>query len=109
MTGMWAAVPIVNVLVDGFSCSCPAVGSPPSSTCDDGEQVLDIVNAIGMAPGIKQILFYEGSSDTEILNRMATDNLANVLSSSWSWNPADAASDDPIFQEFAAQGQSFVN
>jgi subtilase family serine protease len=108
-TGMSSTVPIRNVLVGGFSGACTTVGSPPSSTCDDGEQVLDIVNAIGMAPGIKQILFYEGSSDTEILNRMATDNLANVLSSSWSWNPADAASDDPIFQEFAAQGQSFVN
>jgi len=108
-TGMSSNVPIENVLVDGFSGACTAVSSPTSSACDDGEQVLDIVNAIGMAPGIKQILFYEGSSDTEILNRMATDNLANVLSSSWSWNPADAASDDPIFQEFAAQGQSFVN
>jgi subtilase family serine protease len=108
-TGMSSSVPIRNVLVGGFSGACTTVSSPPSSTCDDGEQVLDIVNAIGMAPGIKQVLFYEGSSDTEILNRMATDNLANVLSSSWSWNPADAASDDPIFQEFAAQGQSFVN
>jgi subtilase family serine protease len=108
-TGMSSSVPIRNVLVGGFSGACTTVSSPPSSTCDDGEQVLDIVNAIGMAPGIKQVLFYEGSSDTEILNRMATDNLANVLSSSWSWNPADAASDDPIFQQFAAQGQSFVN
>jgi subtilase family serine protease len=108
-TGMSSTVPIRNVLVGGFSGACTAVNSPTNSTCDDGEQVLDIVNAIGMAPGIKQILFYEGSSDTEILNRMATDNVAKVLSSSWSWNPADAASDDPIFQEFAAQGQSFVN
>ena len=32
-----------------------------------------------------------------------------MLSSSWGWNPADAASDDPIFQEFAAQGQSYVS
>jgi subtilase family serine protease len=108
-TGMSSTVPIRNVLVGGFSGACTAVSSPTSSACDDGEQVLDIVNAIGMAPGIKQILFYEGSSDTEILNRMATDNVAKVLSSSWGWNPADAASDDPIFQEFAAQGQSFVN
>ena len=108
-TGMTSTVPIKNVLVGGFSGACTAVGSTTSSTCDDGEQVLDIVNAIGMAPGIKQILFYEGSSDTEILNQMATDNLAKVLSSSWGWNPADAASDDPIFQEFAAQGQSFVS
>jgi subtilase family serine protease len=62
-----------------------------------------------MAPGIKQILFYEGSRDTLILNQMATDNIAKVLSSSWAWNPEDAASDDPIFQEFAAQGQTFVS
>jgi subtilase family serine protease len=108
-TGMSSNVPIKNVLVDGFSGACTAVSSPTSSSCDDGEQVLDIVNAIGMAPGIKQILFYEGSSNTEILNQMATDNVAKVLSSSWGWNPADAASDDPIFQEFAAQGQSFVS
>jgi subtilase family serine protease len=108
-TGMSSSVPIRNVLVGGFSGACTAVSSPTSSTCDDGEQVLDIVNAIGMAPGITQILFYEGSSNTEILNQMATDNVAKVLSSSWGWNPADAASDDPIFQEFAAQGQSFVS
>ena len=108
-TGMTSTVPIRNVLVAGFSGACTAVGSTTSSACDDGEQVLDIVNAIGMAPGIQQILFYEGSSDTEILNQMATDNAAKVLSSSWGWNPADAASDDPIFQEFAAQGQSFVS
>ena len=107
-TGMSSNVPVKNVLVAGFNGACTAAGSTTSSTCDDGEQVLDIVNAIGMAPGIQQILFYEGSSDTQILNQMATDNVAKVLSSSWGWNPADAASDDPIFQEFAAQGQSFV-
>lgn len=107
-TGMASTVPIKNVLVDGFSGACTSVSSPPSSTCDDGEQVLDIVNAIGMAPGISQILFYEGSSDTEILNQMAVDNIAKVISCSWGWNPSNAASDDPIFQELAAQGQSFV-
>jgi subtilase family serine protease len=108
-SGMSSHVPIKNVLVGGFNGACTTVSSPPSSTCDDGEQVLDIVNAIGMAPGITQILFYEGSSNTEILNQMATDNVAKVITSSWGWNPADAASDDPIFQEFAAQGQSFVS
>ncbi len=108
-TGMSSKVPINNVLVGGYSGACTAVSSPTSSSCDDGEQVLDIVNAIGMAPGIQQILFYEGSSNTEILNQMATDNVAKILSSSWGWNPADAASDDPIFQEFAAQGQTFLS
>ena len=107
-TGMSSKVPIKNVLVGGFNGACTSAGSTTSSTCDDGEQVLDIVNAIGMAPGIQQVLFYEGSNDTQILNQMASDNTAKVLSSSWGWNPADAASDDPIFQEFAAQGQTFV-
>jgi subtilase family serine protease len=108
-TGMSSTVPITNVLVGGFSGACTTVTSPPSSTCDDGEQVLDIVNAIGMAPEIAQILFYEGSRATEILNRMATDNVAKVLSSSWGWSPEGAPSDEPIFQEFAAQGQTFVS
>src|SRR6202522_1093715 len=47
-TGMSSNVPIEHVLVDGFSGACTAVSSPASSSCDDGEQVLDIVNAIGM-------------------------------------------------------------
>ncbi len=109
MTGMSSTVPIKNVLVDGFSGACTTVSSPTSSNCDDGEQVLDIVNAIGMAPGITQILFYEGSHSSEILNQMATDNVAKVLSSSWGWTSEHAPSDEPIFQEFAAQGQSFVS
>jgi xanthomonalisin len=108
-TGMRAKVSIKNVLVGGFNGACTTVGSAADSPCDDAEQILDIVNVIGMAPGIKQILFYEGSRDTLILNQMATDNVAKILSSSWAWNPEDAASDDPIFQEFAAQGQSFLS
>ena len=107
-TGMTSSVPIKNVLVAGFNGACTSADGTAGSTCDDGEQVLDIVNAIGMAPGIQQVLFYEGTNDTQILNQMATDNAAKILSSSWGWNPADAASDDPIFQEFAAQGQTFV-
>ena len=109
-TGMSSSVPINNRPVTGFNGACTTVTTPTSSTCSDAEQVLDIVNAIGMAPGITQILFYEGppGDDPEILNLMATDNIAKVLSSSWGWNP-DATSDDPIFQEFAAQGQSYVS
>jgi xanthomonalisin len=108
-TGMDAKVPVKNVLVDDFKGACTTVGSTADSPCDDGEQILDIVNAIGMAPGLKQVLFYEGDRDTLILNQIATDNIAKVISSSWGWNPEDSASDDLIFQEFAAQGQTFVS
>jgi subtilase family serine protease len=41
-----------------------------------------------------------------MFNNMATDNIAKTLSCSWAWSPADPTSDDPIFKEFAAQGQT---
>jgi subtilase family serine protease len=37
---------------------------------------------------------------------MATDNIAKSLACSWGWSPADPSSDDPIFKELAAQGQT---
>jgi Pro-kumamolisin, activation domain len=103
-TGTSSNVPINNVLVNGFSGLCGDGGSG----CDDGEQVLDIVNVLGMAPGITQILFYEGNSGPDILNQMATDNLAKVLSCSWGSSDMGTAN-DPIFTEFQAQGQTFLN
>src|SRR6185437_12710153 len=92
-TGMSFSTPVNNVLVGGFNGACtnPSTGKSP---CDDGEQILDIVNAIGMAPGITQVRFYEGSDDTSVLNSMATDSSKCMsLSSSWGWSPADASSD----------------
>src|SRR5207245_4175916 len=44
----------------------------------------------------------------DILNRMATDNLAKQLSSSWTWSPFSSTADQ-IFQQMAAQGQTFFN
>ena len=39
---------------------------------------------------------------------MATASPLNAqLSASWSWGPPDPTTDDPYFQEFAAQGQNF--
>jgi hypothetical protein len=90
-------IPVNNMLLDGAS------GGPGSG---DAEEVLDIVQAIGMAPGLSQVRVYIGSSDIDILNAMATENIAKQLSISWSWNPDDPSTDDLIFQEFAAQGQS---
>jgi subtilase family serine protease len=92
-------VPIVNVLLNGVSGAC-------GSGCDDGEEVIDIEQAISMAPGLSAVYVYEGNNDTTILNRMATDNLAKQLSCSFGWLPADPSSDEPIFKEFAAQGQN---
>jgi subtilase family serine protease len=100
-------VAVNNVLVNGFSGACtnPSTGS---SSCSDGEQILDIANLAGMAPGLSQILFYEGSSAGDILNQMASDDKASVISSSWGGGDF-GSSDDSIYKEFQAQGQTFVN
>jgi len=101
-TGMTSSVPINNVLVAGYSGAC-------SGKCDDGEQVLDIVNVIGMAPGLSQVQFYEGTSATNILNRMVSDNTSKVISCSWGGGGFNNATDDPIYKQMAAQGQTFLN
>ena len=100
--GQTTNVPINNVLLDG------ATGGP-EGPYGDGEQVLDIVQAIGMAPGLSQVRVYIGSGldDAHILNSMASENIAKQLSCSWGWLPADPAADDVFFEEMAAQGQSF--
>ena len=104
LVGITTNVPINNVLANGFSGLCGDGGAG----CDDGEQVLDIGNVLGMAPGITQILFYEGNSGPDILNQMATDNLAKVLSCSWGSTDLGTAN-DPIFIEFQMQGQTYAN
>ena len=96
--GITYNVPINNVLLDGTSAT--------TASGNDVEQVLDIVQAIGMAPGLTQVRVYIGNNDIDILNSMATENICKELSISWGWEPDDPSTDDPIFQEFAAQGQS---
>ncbi len=110
-TGTSSSVPVKNVLVNGYNGACfgfTSAGAEDPSTCDDGEQILDIVQVTGMAPGLTQVLFYEGSSSTDILNKMASDNTAKVLTSSWGGGDFGTAS-DPIFKQFQTQGQSYLN
>ena len=100
--GQTYSVPVNNVLLDG------ATGAPSG---DDGEQVLDIVQAIGMAPGLSQVRVYignpvDGLDDANIFNAMATENIAKQIGVSWGWYPDDPTTDDVFFEEFAAQGQS---
>jgi hypothetical protein len=96
--GQTFTVPIQNVLLDGVD------GSPTRG--DDAEPVLDIVQAIGMAPSLDAVRVYIGTSDIDILNAIAADNLAQQVSISWTWAPDDPAIDGEFFLEMAAQGQS---
>jgi hypothetical protein len=96
--GQSASVPVNNVLLDG------ATGG--SASGDDAEEVIDIVQAIGMAPGLSQVRVYIGANDADILNAIASENVARQISISWSWSPDDPTTDDVFFEELAAQGQS---
>jgi subtilase family serine protease len=91
-------VTVTGIKTDSESLSC-------TGTCDDSEQALDIEYLISVAPGLSSVRVYVGSSPEDVLNRMATDNISKVLSTSWGWNET-FATDDGLFKEFAAQGQT---
>lgn len=100
------SVTLKNVLIDGASGN-------PSGSGGEVEVSLDIEMAISMAPGLSQVIVYEAPNPSpfvDLLNRMATDNLAKQLSCSWYIpnGPAEPMADQ-IWQQMAAQGQSFFN
>ncbi len=102
--GQSFTVPINEVLLDGET---GAPGYVPFSSDDDAEETLDIVQAIGMAPGLSQVRVYIGEVDADILNSMVSEDQAQQISCSWSWLPDSPTANDSFFQEMAAQGQSF--
>lgn len=97
------SVSLTNVLIDG------ATGQP-SGFGGEVEVALDIDMAISMAPGLDQVIVYETPDDIpaynlDMLNRIATDDLANQISSSWLID--DTPQFAQIYIQFALQGQSF--
>src|SRR3984885_130898 len=98
-------VPITLFSVGGAKTSCLA-----SQGCDDTEQTLDMTQALGMAPNLSSLVMYIGNTETPIFQAMATASPLNAqLSCSWYWSPADPQTLDPIFQEFASQGQNLFD
>jgi hypothetical protein len=91
-------VPTQTVLLDGIS------GSAGSANI---EVILDIMMAAYMAPGLSKVIVYEGANPNDVLNRMATDNLASQLSSSWGFSGVNATTEQ-IFKQYIAQGQSLM-
>lgn len=92
---------VVGISTDGASLTC-------TGGCDDSEQVLDVEYSIAMAPGLTQVQVYVGKNAEDVLNRMASDNTSLQLSTSWGWSVKEFPTDDPLFKEMAAQGQSFL-
>lgn len=87
----------------------PVDGGVPAPDPFDAEPSLDIEMVLSMSPGVGTIYVYEGGGIyTDVLNRMANDNLAKNLSTSWFVidGPPDPVGEQ-IFQQMAVQGQTF--
>ena len=96
-------VPVTGISTDGTPLSCLN-----AQGCDDREQILDMVQAISMAPGLKGLYVFVGSTDTAMLSSMTTHTpLVGSIGSSWTWQPSDPGTDDPFFMKFASQGQNY--
>jgi subtilase family serine protease len=108
----YSNVPLQTVLLDGVS------GAPGYSGLANAvaEVSLDIELIVAMAPGLTQLIVYEGSSPYDVFNRIATDNTAKQVSCSWAWSSGPAhgwirhvssSTLDSQLKQMAAQGQSF--
>jgi uncharacterized repeat protein (TIGR01451 family) len=95
-----------NVLLDGFS-------GAPTGFGGEIEVSLDIEMVASMAPALSKIIVYEGDPfnfhPNDVLNRIASDNLAKSVSCSWGWIGGPNATTAQIFRQMAIQGQSFFN
>ena len=106
------AVPLTVIDLDGFSSTCNPGGCIGLGTA---EVDLDMELIAGIAPGLSQIMVYDGINSEQgaldVFNQIATDNLAQVVSTSWGQPEANAGSailqaENQIFQRMALQGQS---
>ena len=125
--GIYPYVNVQPVLIDGASGDDSSVDwiTYPGYLDYSFEVTGDIEMAISMAPGLSSVLVYEGPTPqdvpplgtnyiqdavttaqiNDVLNRMATDDLAKQLSCSYGFDIN--LSTVQIFQQYAAQGQSF--
>ena len=106
--GQTRTATVTGISTDGSSLSC--VDSRSGGDCDDTEQILDMTQALGMAPGISGLYVYVGNTDTAIISAMTVTTdapLSKQLSCSWGWTPADPSTLDPYFEKMASQGQNF--
>ena len=86
---------------------------PVSPGDGNGEVCLDIETVIAMAPAVSKIIVYEAPNNNTVswssmLSRIANDNLARQISSSWGGGSPDSASES-IFKQMASQGQTYFN
>ena len=99
-------IPLQNDLIDGASPG-------PNGSSADIEVALDMEVAISMATNLSQLIVYQAPSGApfeDILNQMAADDNVSQLSCSWYIEEGTAQpAADQIWEQMAAQGQSFFN
>ena len=91
-------ISIVNVLLNGETKITNNSG---------GEEALDIQMEIDMAPGMKSLYYYYGTSIDTMLSRIISDNAVKQVSASWEYGTS--GSTDGYWQELAALGITFFN
>jgi subtilase family serine protease len=114
--------PLVNIIVDGGPLApiCPAGDTCPpdfNGYSGDIEVDADIEMQLAIAPDVRHLIVYEAPNDytgqTELdeYTKIAQDDIADVISSSWSVCENDATAsyvqaENVVFEQMAAQGQS---
>ena len=99
----------------------PVNGGFTKASTGQVEVELDIEVIVGLAPHLSHLLVYEDSTTGESSNDLATvfqvianENRASVISTSWGVCEADVtdsqrATENTVFMQLAAQGQSVLN
>lgn len=121
--GAFYTPPLVDIIIDGGPLNpiCPVGDTCPPSIegyAGDIEVDADIEMQLAIAPEASHILVYNvpndltGQVNLDAFTRMADDDIADVVSSSWAEceNDAGAAlvqAENLIFEQMALQGQSF--
>jgi len=112
------STPVIFVGVDETPNLCGGQSClRQSPTIDQGmlEVALDVEMVTALAPGVSQILVYDGSNTVQgiydVYNQIAMDNTAQVVSTSWfgteqGYGSSFLQSESQIFQRMALQGQS---
>jgi subtilase family serine protease len=97
-----------NVLLDG------SIGDEVANGDAEAEVCLDIEMPMAIATNLAAVVVFEAPYNTastatwnDILNTMAASNQIKQCSSSWGYSGTPSQTSDQIFQQMAAQGQSF--
>lgn len=101
-------IPIQYVLLEGYD-------GTPTPYGGEGEVDMDLEVAMALAPGLSNIVVFEGDPYTgnpiTILNAMVASNSIKTFSCSWAWSSFEEpyTNTDNVFLEMAAQGQTFFD